>query len=342
MANDLSEVYQRIAPELMKIVEERYILLTHISYAHPVGRRMLAMLSKLSERVVRSHVEVMKDNGLIEFTQQGMILSKEGEALLPTLTKSLHELNKISELEETIRKALGLDRVIISAGKQQSETMLKDLGYRASKVLQEILEPGQIMAVSGGSTMAAVADALPNKNLPITIIPARGGIGERVEYQANVISSVIAEKFNGTYKMLHLPDGLSEKSLRVLTEMEPQIKEIKSLTQETDVLMFGIGNALKMAERRNLSDSQHEALKKAHAVGESLGHYCSLNGDIIFAINNIGISLDHIESIKHVVAVAGGRQKARAIIGVMRACKKGTLIIDEDAAEGIAQVLHLV
>lgn len=67
---DLSEVYQRIAPEMMKVVEERYALLNHISYTQPIGRRMLASISKMSERVVRSHVEAMKDNGLIEFTQQ--------------------------------------------------------------------------------------------------------------------------------------------------------------------------------------------------------------------------------------------------------------------------------
>ena len=81
--NELIEIYKRIAPELMDVVEERYVLLNHISYSQPVGRRMLSGLSKLSERIVRSHVELMKDNGLVEFTQQGMVLSEEGKALLP-------------------------------------------------------------------------------------------------------------------------------------------------------------------------------------------------------------------------------------------------------------------
>ena len=54
--NELIEIYKRIAPELMDVVEERYVLLNHISYPQPVGRRMLSGLSKLSERIVRSHV----------------------------------------------------------------------------------------------------------------------------------------------------------------------------------------------------------------------------------------------------------------------------------------------
>ena len=45
--------------------------------------------------------------------------------------------------------------------------------------------------------------------------------------------------------------------------------------------------------------------------------------------------------IPHVIAVAGGAGKAKAIIGVMRACRKGTLIIDESAAESIAALLRI-
>ena len=64
--NDLLEVYRRIAPELVEVVEERYSILSHISHAQPVGRRMLASLCNLSERSVRSHIELMRDNGLVD------------------------------------------------------------------------------------------------------------------------------------------------------------------------------------------------------------------------------------------------------------------------------------
>ena len=338
---DLSEVYQRIAPELMKMVEERYVLLNHISYAQPIGRRMLATLSKMSERVVRSHVEVMKDNGLVGFTQQGMVLTEAGKNLLPELNSSLQELNKINESEAKLKVALHIDEVIITGGAGESATDRKELGFKAAKELQQLLTEDAVLAVSGGSTMAAMAQALPEKKCKATVIPARGGIGERVEYQANVIASVIAEKVGGTYKMLHLPDGLSPDSLQILMTMEPQVKEIIELAQNTDILVFGIGEALHMAEQRHISDTQRATLRTKRAVGEALGYYCDIHGEIVYATNNVGIALTDISHIPHVVAVAGGAGKAKAIIGVMRACRKGTLIIDERAAEAIASLLRI-
>lgn len=337
--NELIEIYKRIAPELMDVVEERYVLLNHISYSQPVGRRMLSGLSKLSERIVRSHVELMKDNGLVEFTQQGMVLSEEGKALLPKLGSALHELNKINELEVLIQQALQLDKVVITSG--DGQTMLKQLGFTAAKELQDIMEAHDIIAVSGGSTMAAMADAMPQKKIQPTVIPARGGIGERVEYQANVIAAVLAEQLQGNYKMLHLPDGLSEDSLKVLLQMEPQIKEIEELSNETDILIFGIGQAMHMANQRHLSKELKDYLEQKQAVGEALGHYCTMDGDIVYASNNVGITLESIKDIPHVIAVAGGREKSMAIIGIMRACKKGMLIIDDKAAKGIAEILQL-
>lgn len=41
----------------------------------------------------------------------------------------------------------------------------------------------------------------------------------------------------------------------------------------------------------------------------------------------------------HVIAVAGGTVKGEAIVSVMRACRKGTLVIDEGAAEKIMTLI---
>ncbi|MCF0154597.1 MAG: sugar-binding protein [Veillonella sp.] len=336
--NDLLEVYRRIAPELVEVVEERYSILSHISHAQPVGRRMLASLCNLSERSVRSHIELMRDNGLVDLTGQGVMLTADGQQWLPKISKSLYELNRLNELEEALREKLHLERVVI-ASTGEANAILKQLGFAASSAIQEVLEHKQVIAISGGSTMAAVAEQLPAKHLESTVVPARGGVGERVEFQANVIASVIAERLNGTYKMLHLPDGLSETSLQMLIKMEPQIQEVNELVHKADILMFGIGEALSMAKLRNLPEDTVASLQEAGAVGEALGQYCDARGHILYSVNNVGITLDQLHKVPHVFAVAGGRDKARAIIGVMRAAQTGTLIIDGAAAEGICQIL---
>ena len=56
----------------MGTIKERYLLLRHIADAEPVGRRTLAGLSGLSERVVRSHVDVLRRSGIVRFTTLGI------------------------------------------------------------------------------------------------------------------------------------------------------------------------------------------------------------------------------------------------------------------------------
>ena len=96
-----------------------------------------------------------------------------------------------------------------------------------------------------------------------------------------------------------------------------------------------------MADQRHIADDVRKQLVDNHAVGEALGQYCDIEGKLIYSTNNIGLSLPDVVKVPNVIAVAGGQEKASAIIGVMRACQKGILIIDEQAAEGMRQLLQI-
>ena len=331
--NEFLMICERIVPEIVSVLKERYKILNHLVYEEPIGRRTLATATDLPERTVRSHIELMRANGLVDIYKPGIFLTDEGQSIVPKLR------NFLNELESRLTEALSIDRVIITP--TEGTLMVKKLGFAAAKLLQELLEPDSVVAISGGSTMAAVAEEMPILPFNPTVVPARGGVGAVVEYQANVIASVLAERLRGTYKMLHLPDGLSQDSLHMLMTCEPQIKEIGDLISRTDVLLFGIGTAMRMADQRHIADEVRKQLVDNHAVGEALGQYCDMDGKLIYSTNNIGLSLHDVAKVPNVIAVAGGQEKASAIIGVMRACQKGILIIDEQAAEGMRQLLQI-
>ena len=337
--NEFLMICERIVPEIVSVLKERYKILNHLVYEEPIGRRTLATATDLPERTVRSHIELMRANGLVDIYKPGIFLTDEGQSIVPKLRNFLNELDRINELESRLTEALSIDRVIITP--TEGTLMVKKLGFAAAKLLQELLEPDSVVAISGGSTMAAVAEEMPILPFNPTVVPARGGVGAVVEYQANVIASVLAERLRGTYKMLHLPDGLSQDSLHMLMTCEPQIKEISDLISRTDVLLFGIGTAMHMADQRHIADEVRKQLVDNHAVGEALGQYCDMDGKLIYSTNNIGLSLPDVAKVPNVIAVAGGQEKASAIIGVMRACQKGILIIDEQAAEGMHQLLQI-
>lgn len=333
MKQDSLEIFQKIAPDLMDIVKERYLLLRHIADSEPVGRRTLASLSGLSERVVRAHVDMLRRNGIVKFTTMGIMLQPEGREMMPGLLECFLQLNQLDDMQRRIQSQLHLRQVYIVPGDcDKDHTAKEELGRRGALLLADLLENAQIVAISGGSTMAEVAEMLPECQAPVTVVPARGGIGNQVEYQANVIAAKLAAKTGGTYHMLHIPDGLSEAALKVLLQTEAQTKGIVSMVQHAEVVMFGIGRADTMYKRRGLPEDQRAVLQNAGACGEALGSYCDVAGNIVHATSNVGISLPDIRNNPHVIAVAGGASKAAAIVSVMRVCHAGVLVTDEAAA----------
>ena len=340
MKQDFLEIFQKIAPDLMGTVKERYLLLRHISDAEPVGRRTLAGISGLSERVVRAHVDVLRRSGIVRFTTMGIALEPEGKAMMPDLLECFLRLNRLDEMQQYIRQKLRLKEVCIVPGNCDSDKTAKDeLSSKGALLLADLLDGVKTVAISGGSTMAGVAATLPENASGVAVVPARGGIGNRVEFQANVIAAQIASKANGTYHMLHIPDGVSESTLRVMLRSDMQTKKIVAMAKTAEVILFGIGRSDIMADRRELTVSERKKLADGGALGEALGSYCNVSGEVVYATNNVGISLTELQHNLHVIAVAGGSSKAKAIIAVMRACHTGTLVTDEAAASEIAKLI---
>ena len=112
--NELLMVCERIAPELMTVLKDRYKLLSHLAYEEPLGRRSLSLATDISERAVRSHVDALRGNGLVEISKPGIYLSAEGRELVPKLRGILYEYERVGELEQQLKAALHIDDVIIT------------------------------------------------------------------------------------------------------------------------------------------------------------------------------------------------------------------------------------
>lgn len=334
------DVFRKIAPDFMGTIKERYLLLRHISDSEPVGRRTLASLSGLSERVVRSHVDVMRRSGIVRFTTMGIVLEPDGKKLMPALLECFLRLTDLDDMQRSIRNKLNLQDVRIVPGDSGNDkTALEELGRQGALPLTDLMKKNSIVAVSGGSTLAQVARYLPQSSIHPIVVPARGSIGNHVEYQANYIAANVAEKTGGTYRMIHIPDGLSASALELMMQSDEQTQESVDLAAKANIVVFGIGRADTMTQRRNVQKAETEAILGSGACGESLGCYCNLNGKVVHVTNNVGISLKDIHTHPHVIAVAGGSVKAEAIVSVMRSCHTGILVTDEGAAKQILKMI---
>jgi central glycolytic genes regulator len=252
----------------------------------------------------------------------------------------VHEWAGLIQLEEQLQKAYNLARVIIVPGDSENNNLTKSmLGQLAAKQLNCLTQPKQIVAVTGGGTIASIAEFLSQnvKQKTLTYVAARGGIGEEVQLQANTIAASFAAETNGLSRTLYLPDHLSEEAYNAMMK-EPVIKEMLELYDQTSVVIHGIGDAMEMAERRNSSLEEIQSIEQAGAVGEAFGYYFNKDGKAVHRIRTVGIQLKQLENVKHLLAVAGGTSKAAAIGSYLEHAPPQTVLItDEGAAKELVK-----
>jgi central glycolytic genes regulator len=332
--NPLIEVQKKLLPDLLKVMQKRYQILQYIRLMQPIGRRSLSTSLGLSERILRNEVQFLKDQNLIEIHTSGMSLTKEASSLLITLEEMMKDVLGLSHLENTLKERFNLDKVIVVAGdSDQSPWVKKEMGRACVSCIKERLNAKNIVAVTGGTTTAAVAEMMTpdSKNREILFVPARGGLGETVENQANTICAKMAERASGNYRLLHVPDQLSKDAYQSIIE-EPSIKELLSIMKSSSMVVHGIGDAKTMAERRRTPEEDFLKIEKGNAVGEAFGYYFDQEGVIVHKVQTVGIQLDDIEEVPNVIAVAGGASKAKAIKAYMKQALDSVLITDEGAA----------
>lgn len=335
---NLLDLQKRIYPDLLEVMRTRYTVLYTINLFEPIGRRGIVEHTKLQERYIRNEVALLEELGLIQITTKGMFITEEGKIVINDLHTFFRELSGLSNLEEQIEAKTAVQKVIVVNGNSDEHDYVKqELGRATVQFLKKTINEDVTIAVTGGSTMDAVANAMvPFKGIKCLFVPARGGIGEKVEYQANTIVAKMAEAEHGDYRLLHVPDPLSETLYQSLIH-EPSIAETLSYIKKASIVLHGISDAFVIAKRRKTSQHVLDKLKRHHAVSEAFGYYFNENGEIVHKLRTIGIHLEDLDKIETVITVAGGTSKARAIASFLKQKKSHVLITDEAAAKEIVQ-----
>ncbi len=333
----LFKIQKKIVPEVIDLAEIRYSIMHKIYNEGPIGRRAIAEDLELSERLVRNQLDFLADRKLIRVSRAGAELSPGGENFLRELERYIKELKGFYDLENTLKSLLQIPEVIIVPCDLEHSSILRELGRTAANYLLELLKPGDVLAITGGYTMARVGDMVPahlDKKYDITVVPGRGGLGEEVEIQANTIASKIAKKLGGKYHLLQVPDNLQEENITAIKK-EPSIQKTFSVLCQANVLVHGVGEAAVMAKRRGRSPAEIDQLQKKGAIGEAFGFYFNSQGEIVHSTPSVGLGLKDLQGIDKVIAVAGGEEKAKAIPAVISPKYQDVLITDENTAQRI-------
>ena len=227
--DSIINLQKKIVPELTDLLVLRYQILRQVSHEHPIGRRALAARLGLSERVLRAQVDFLKGCGLLVFSSAGMTVTEEGMDILKELADYVRKLQGLNSLEQLLCGKLNIGRVVIIPGdSDQEEVVKREIGRAAARILSRLLSDGKkhIVAVSGGTTMAALAANVSGSHPQTVVVPARGGLGDNVELQANTIATVLAQRMGASYRQLYVPDSVSEEILNSILAEDTGVKAV--------------------------------------------------------------------------------------------------------------------
>lgn len=338
--NTIMQVGRLIVPEAMVLLERRFNILRTVSLENPVGRRLLAQKTGLTERITRAETDFLKSRNLIDIQSQGMMITEQGQKLLEILDEVMQEFLGFEQLAELISQRLHFSKVLIVPGDSDRDPeVLEEMGRTAASLLASAMKEQTIVALTGGNTVKKMVDRFPEntKYQNVTVVSARGSLGKNYEIQSNTLVGRLADKIGGTYRSLNLPDNLSAEALVTMLR-EQDVSETVDLIKRAGIVVAGVGAALAMAKRRSLPESVIEELQGLEAEGEFFGSYYNQNGKIVKESCTPGLTLQDAKKAKKVFILAGGSSKAKPILSVDFEGMNATLITDEGAARKLIEI----
>ncbi|MGE5633197.1 MAG: sugar-binding transcriptional regulator [Caulobacteraceae bacterium] len=338
--SELISLHAKLVPEVVDITEKRYSILRAIEFNQPVGRRALAGILGQSERWVRSELDILKNQNLIDIQPLGMMVTDEGRELIFKLREYISELKGLKDLETALKSMLGIKELIVVPGNIEADPqVLTEMAKMGFEYLKSIITDNYVVSVSGGYSVLSVAENSYRLNAQnVTVVPARGGIKADLERQANIVAAKMAKNIGGNYYLLHLPDNISEDMLSRMSG-DPDIAKVLDYIKNTDILIFGLSSFEAICKKRNFTEEEVNTLKSYHVRAEAFGCYFDKNGEIVYKSGSVGIKAEDLDNIKTVMAIGGGINKAEPIILVNKGRPNNVVVTDEAAAREIYKIL---
>jgi DNA-binding transcriptional regulator LsrR (DeoR family) len=211
----------------------------------------------------------------------------------------------------------------------------------AATCLTRGLQGNEVVAVSWGTAVLAVVDALPPASLPdVRVVQLIGGLGE-LEARTHGADLVrrMAQALGAKPRLIHAPGIVKDKTVRDALVMNAQVADTLELAGRADVALVGLGTCAAgstlLADGDTLTAAEVEELKALGVVGDiALQFFDGAGRKIAHPIHEriVGTGLETIKRIPRVIGVAGGEEKAPVVRAALHGGLINVLVTDDRTA----------
>src|SRR5699024_2276713 len=241
----------------------------------------------------------------------------------------------VAQMESKIEKQFNLKKVIITQSLELSKDEVLLAVVRSSiNYLKRNLEDKKNVGISWGNTLRVLAREFPYESLNhLNLVPLIGGMGNQyISYHSNQICYDLRNKFQCKSNFLYSPALIKENKFLNIIKQNDSIKEIMQKGKQVDMALVGISTPYInniMKEVGFFSENDSEEASRLKGIGDINSRIFDESGrEIDCSINRsvVGITLEDIKKIPHVVGIASGQEKQKSILTAVKAGMVDVLI----------------
>jgi deoxyribonucleoside regulator len=302
--------------------------------------QLMLQVAKLYYDLDKTQSEIAAEVGLTRW--QVSRLMREARDIGVVRIEIVPRSQRRPDVEVELQRAFGLrEAIIVPGGPSHDESiLLESVAQAAGQYLASISPRVELIGVSWGRTMAAVARWLPPAwNDGVHVVLVNGATNfHSPSHQANAVAERFAQAGNGRATLLPVPAIVGKQSTREALEQDPVIADVLALAEAAPVVCFSLG-ALStdsvLVESGYIGPAKIDALRARGAIGDILGHFIDARGGIAdpeLDARTLGLRPEHLPNRERAIAITTGRAKHPVVMACLRAGYINVLITDEATA----------
>lgn len=284
----------------------------------------------------KTRIEIANETGLSRF--------KVGRLLDEAVSSGIVRIDIASpsgvrlDLSVQLRERFGLAHaVVIDVPSDAEEVMQAKLGSTAADLLSELLTDNDVLGLTSGRTLVAMARSLGS--LPQCGVVQLAGVAGPIQETGLEIMRRVSAVAGVRPWTIYSPLVVSDAQAAVGIRRQPDTSQTFEQFAKVTVALGSVGSwkpeDSQMIKNRALGAADREKLLERGVVAEFGATLVTDTGEVVHDIDDrcIAITEQQWRAIPSVIAVAGGPTKTRAIRAVLASGLLHGLITDSATAE---------
>ncbi|MEW9050640.1 MAG: sugar-binding transcriptional regulator [Neobacillus sp.] len=302
----------------------------------------LVEIAKMYYQLDYSQQEIAKRLGISRPTVSRLLMQAVEEGIVHI--KIYNPAEDVEQIAMQIIEKFHLKHCIVVPIPEYEDQLIKEkLGEVAADYLYEIVQTGDTIGITWGTTLYHLVKKIQPKNVKdVTVVQLNGGVSysESNTYSSEIING-LANAFQTTPHFLPVPAVVDHIVVKQAIIADRHVKKVLELGKQANISIYTVGEPGEQSTLMHagyFTEGDIEILKSNKTVGDICSRFIDISGNISNeALNDrtIGIELSDLAEKEYGILVAGGSTKLEGIYGSLCGQHANVLITDQYTAKAL-------